>query len=303
MDKPVTRSIALSLNNPSSASQIAGDAAQLRPSPGKLPFRPRKIRKIITTKAAAVAAAKTTASYSPPIPAVAKPLSTEGEIAVALNHLRKSDPLLASLIDRHAPPKFDTSKPPFTSLARSIIFQQLATNAAQSIYARFLALCVGGGGGGGGEILPDAVLALTASQLREAGVSGRKAGYLHDLAGKFRDGSLSDSAILEMSEEALLERLTAVKGIGVWSVHMFMIFSMHKPDVLPVGDLGVRKGVQSLYGLKGLPEAAEMEMVCEKWRPYRSVGAWYMWRLVEANAAAVKAANKKVKKVTVVAVL
>ncbi|CAI0396361.1 unnamed protein product [Linum tenue] len=296
MGKPVTRSIALSLNNPSSASQAAGDAAQLRPSPGKLPFRPRKIRKIITTKAAA--AAKTTASYSPPLPAVAKPLSTECEIAAALNHLRKSDPLLESLIDRHTPPKFDTSKPPFTSLARSIIFQQLATNAAQSIYARFLALC-----GGGGEILPDAVLALTASQLREVGVSGRKAGYLHDLAGKFRDGSLSDSAILEMSEEALLERLTAVKGIGVWSVHMFMIFSMHKPDVLPVGDLGVRKGVQNLYGLKGLPEAAEMEMVCEKWRPYRSVGAWYMWRLVEANAAAVKGANKKVKKVTVVAAL
>ncbi|CAL1353762.1 unnamed protein product [Linum trigynum] len=133
-------------------------------------------------------------------------------------------------------------------------------------------------------------MSLTASQLREVGVSGRKVGYLHDLAGNFRDGLLSDSEILEMNEEALLERLTAVKGIGVWSVHMFMMFSMHRPDVLPVGDLGVRKGVKSLYGLKGLPKVAGMVKVCEKWWSYLSVGDWYMWKLVDANVAAGKAA-------------
>ncbi|CAL1360477.1 unnamed protein product [Linum trigynum] len=96
-----------------------------------------------------------------------------------------------------------------------------------------------------------------------------------------------------MTEEALLERLTAVKGIGVWPVHMFMLFSMHGPDVLPVGDLGVRKGVNSLYELNGLPEAAEMEKVCEKWWSYRSVEDWYMWRLVDANVAAGKAATNE----------
>ncbi|CAN1757055.1 DNA-3-methyladenine glycosylase 1 [Linum perenne] len=296
----MTRSIALSLQDPPSPSPSAA-AVHLSSSSSKLPFRPRKIRKITaTTKDAASKSTTATVTLTPAIsPTVIKlkPLSTEGEIDAALNHLRSSDPILATLIDSNTRPNFESSKPPFISLTRSIIFQQLATNAARSIYTRFLNLC-----GGEGKIQPDAVLALSASQLREIGVSGRKASYLHDLAEKFREGSLSDSAILEMEEEEMVERLTAVKGIGVWSVHMFMIFSMHKPDVLPVGDLGVRKGVQGLYGLKGLPEAGEMENVCEKWRPYRSVGAWYMWRLVEAKAAAGKAAKKvKIKKVVVAA--
>lgn len=95
-----------------------------------------------------------------------------------------------------------------------------------------------------------------------------------------------------MNDDMLLNRLTEVKGIGVWSVHMFMLFSLHRPDVLPVGDLGVRKGVQSLYGLKDLPQALEMEQICEKWKPYRSVGSWYMWRLMEAKALANKTAKK-----------
>ncbi|CAN0919361.1 DNA-3-methyladenine glycosylase 1 [Linum grandiflorum] len=270
MGKPITRSIALS----SSSS--------------KLPFPARKIRKVKST----------TVTPSPP-PTIIKfnPLSVEGEIDAALNHLRSSDPLLATLIDSNTRPNFESSKPPFVSLARSIIFQQLATNAARSIYSRFLNLC-----GGEEKIQPDTILALSALQLRGIGVSGRKASYLHDLAEKFRDGSLSDSAILKMEEDEMVKKLTAVKGIGVWSVHMFMIFSLHKPDVLPVGDLGVRKGVQGLYGLKGLPEAAEMDKVCDKWRPYRSVGAWYMWRLVEAKAAAGKAANKvKINKVVATA--
>ncbi|CAN1805140.1 DNA-3-methyladenine glycosylase 1, partial [Linum perenne] len=157
---------------------------------------------------------------------------------------------------------------------KNFLFQKLATNADGSIYTRFFNLC-----DGEGEIQPEAVLALSASQLREIGVSGRKVSYLHDLAEKFRDGSLSDSAIVEIEEEEMVERLTAVKGIGVWSVHMFMIFSMHKSDVLPVGDLGVRKGLQGLYRPKGLPEAGEMKKVCEKWRSYMSVGAWYMWKV------------------------
>lgn len=86
-----------------------------------------------------------------------------------------------------------------------------------------------------------------------------------------------------MDDEALLAKLTVVKGIGVWSVHMFMIFSLRRPDVLPIGDLGVRKGVQRLYGLKELPRPLEMERLCEKWKPYSSFGSWYMWRLMEAK--------------------
>lgn len=94
-----------------------------------------------------------------------------------------------------------------------------------------------------------------------------------------------------MDDETLLGELTAVKGIGVWSVHMFMIFTLHRPDVLPVGDLGVRKGVQRLYGLKELPKPAEMEKLCEKWKPYRSIGAWYMWRLMEEKGVVKKGSD------------
>lgn len=158
--------------------------------------------------------------------------------------------------------------------------------AAKSIYNRFLTVL-----GGEEKVLPAAVLSVTAQELREIGVSYRKASYLHDLSEKFVSGDLSDESILEMNEERLYESLMRVKGIGPWSVHMFMIFSLHKPDVLPVSDLGVRKGVKALYGLKELPDAVKMEEVCEKWRPYRSVGSWYMWRLMEAKSSSSSSAN------------
>lgn len=96
-------------------------------------------------------------------------------------------------------------------------------------------------------------------------------------------GFLSDESIVDMDDKSLFTMLTMVNGIGSWSVHMFMIFSLHRPDVLPVNDLGIRKGVQMLYGLEELPRPSQMEQLCEKWRPYRTVAAWYMWRLVEAK--------------------
>lgn len=214
------------------------------------------------------------------LPTIVKPLSCEGELDVALRHLTKSDPLLAALINTHQPPTFDSCHPPFLALAKSILYQQLAYKAATSIYTRFVALC-----GGEAGVVPDAVLALSPSQLRQIGVSGRKAGYLHDLASKYKTGILSDSSIMGMDDKSLFTMLTMVKGIGSWSVHMFMIFSLHRPDVLPVGDVGVRKGVQFLYGLEELPRPSQMEQLCEKWKPYRSVGSWYMWRFVEAKGA------------------
>ncbi|XP_009340743.2 DNA-3-methyladenine glycosylase 1 [Pyrus x bretschneideri] len=239
----------------------------------KIPFRPRKILKVSNTPASA----KPSPS-SPALPKALIPLTSQTEINLALQHLRSSDPNLRALIDSYTPPSFDSSRPPFISLARSILYQQLATKAAQSIYTRFISLC-----GGEASVVADVVLSLSAQQLRTIGISGRKASYLHDLAEKYSDGTLSDSSILEMDDEALLRMLTLVKGIGVWSVHMFMIFSLRRPDVLPVGDLGVRKGVKLLYGLKELPKPLEMDELCEKWRPYRSVGSWYMWRYMEAK--------------------
>ncbi|XP_060970555.1 DNA-3-methyladenine glycosylase 1 [Cannabis sativa] len=250
------------------------------PNFSKIPFRARKARKL-SSKSPTVQVS-VSVNENPPLklssvlPQTLKPLTSKPEIEIALNYLRSSDPLLATLIDTHPPPEFKSDSLPFQSLSRSIIYQQLAYKAANSIYTRFVTLC-----GGESLVIPDSVSSLSAIQLREAGVSGRKASYLHDLAEKFRNGCLSDSSILEMDDESLLRMLTMVKGIGVWTVHMFMIFSLQRPDVLPVGDLGVRKGVQRLYGLKEVPRPLEMEKLCEKWKPYRTVGAWYMWRLMD----------------------
>ncbi|XP_017969784.1 PREDICTED: DNA-3-methyladenine glycosylase 1 [Theobroma cacao] len=246
-------------------------------TPSKIPFRPRKIRKVISNTPVdnATKSPQPSLTVAPKIP---KSLSTKPEIDLALNHLRTSDPLLAALISAHPPPKLSPCHSYFVSLSKSILFQQLATKAANSIYTRFVSLC-----GNESNVLPNTVLSLTPQKLREIGVSVRKASYLHDLSDKFSTGVLSDTSILTMDDETLFQMLTAVKGIGPWSVHMFMIFSLHRPDVLPVGDLGVRKGVQFLYGLKELPKPLQVEQICEKWKPYRSVGSWYMWRLVEAK--------------------
>ncbi|CAM8912247.1 unnamed protein product [Rhodiola kirilowii] len=207
-----------------------------------------------------------------------RPLSTDGEIERSLQHLRDSDPLLRSVIDAFQQPTFDSSSSAFLALTKSIIYQQLSTKAGKCIYTRFISLFESEV-----DVNSQTVLSMSAQKLRDIGISGRKASYIHDLANKYEDGSLSDEMILEMDDERMLERLTMVKGIGPWTVHMFMIFSLHRPDVLPVGDLGVRKGVKMLYKLSGLPDAMLMEKMCEKWKPYRSVGSWFMWRFVEAK--------------------
>ncbi|KAA8547372.1 hypothetical protein F0562_003764 [Nyssa sinensis] len=219
------------------------------------------------------------------LPIVMKPLTCEGEIDLALRHLRAADPFLANLIDSLPPPMFESHHPPFLALAKSILYQQLAIKAGTSIYTRFIELC-----GGEDGVRPDTVLALSTQQLRQIGISGRKAIYLYDLSNKYKTGILSDDSIVGMDDKSLFTMLTMVKGIGAWSVHMFMISSLQRPDVLPVGDLGVRKGVQLLYGLEELPRPSQMEQLCDKWRPYRSVGSWYMWKLVEGKGATLAAA-------------
>ncbi|XVF36097.1 hypothetical protein REPUB_Repub19eG0029100 [Reevesia pubescens] len=277
--------------------------------PSKIPFRPRKIRKLsphanselnasqhATTSSTSVIEPPKTAAKKPKLTQnralalaapriIARSLSCEGEVEIAIHHLRNADPLLASLMDLHPPPTFDTFQTPFLALTRSILYQQLAFKAGTSIYTRFIALC-----GGENGVVPETVLSLTPQQLRQIGVSGRKASYLHDLARKYQTGILSDSAIVNMDDRSLFTMLTMVNGIGSWSVHMFMIFSLHRPDVLPINDLGVRKGVQLLYNLEELPRPSQMDQLCEKWRPYRSVASWYLWRFVESKGAPSSAA-------------
>ncbi|KAI3813536.1 hypothetical protein L1987_18262 [Smallanthus sonchifolius] len=283
----------------------AGDSSpnsDLSQIPSKIPIRPQKIRKLSsitppeeiipqTTIADAdasksiILSTTTTSSKNrrrnpstKDPPKIIKPLSSPGEIAAAIHHLRSTDPLLANLIANHPPPTFDTHQAPFLALSKSILYQQLAYKAGTSIYTRFVTLC-----GGENGVVPETVLSLTTQQLKQIGVSGRKASYLFDLANKYKTGILSDDSIVKLDDRSLFTMLSMVKGIGSWSVHMFMIFSLHRPDVLPVSDLGVRKGVQLLYSLDELPRPSQMEQLCGNWRPYRSVGAWYMWRFVEGK--------------------
>jgi DNA-3-methyladenine glycosylase II len=289
--------------------------SQIPSNPSKIPIRPQKIRKlssgvdfieddgkdgseskspvktdvdsdsskaltVMQSSTAAVKSRRRNTSQIANLQRVIKPLSATGEIDKALRHLRSSDPLLAQLIDTHPPPTFDQNHPPFLALAKSILYQQLAFKAGSLIYTRFVAQC-----GGEDAVLPDTVLKISSQQLKQLGVSARKASYLYDLANKYKTGILSDDTIVKLDDRSLFTMLSMVKGIGSWSVHMFMIFSLHRPDVLPVSDLGVRKGVQFLYGLEDLPKPSQMEQLCEKWKPYRSIGAWYMWRFVEGKGA------------------
>ncbi|XP_022976000.1 probable DNA-3-methyladenine glycosylase 2 [Cucurbita maxima] len=290
-----------------SLSEVMNAPSQTSSPPSKMPLRPRKIRKlspdesdpnssqvvaipdgpkpIATSKSNKSKTAQQRAAFASAPVMLARSLSCEGEVEVALRHLRNADPLLAPLIDLHQRPTFDSFQTPFLALTRSILYQQLAYKAGTSIYTRFIALC-----GGEAGVLPETVLALSPQQLRQIGISGRKSSYLHDLARKYQNGILSDPAIVNMDDKSLFTMLTMVNGIGSWSVHMFMIFSLHRPDVLPINDLNVRKGVQLLYNLEELPRPSQMDHLCEKWRPYRSVGSWYMWRFAEAKGASSSAA-------------
>ncbi|PKU86946.1 DNA-3-methyladenine glycosylase II [Dendrobium catenatum] len=241
--------------------------------------RPKKLRKVSPDSTAPLPLPP------PPFFLLPRPLSAPGELDAAIRHLRAADPHLAAVIDELEPLSLHQFQPPFLTLARSIIHQQLAPKAAVPTYERFLKLCEVHGG-----VSPAAVLALSAEHLRQIGISARKSSYLHDLSRKFHTGVLSDAAIVSLDDRSLLSLLTMVEGIGTWSAHMFMIFSLHRPDILPVGDATVRRGVQLLYGLGETPRPSQMEQLCERWRPYRSVGSWYMWRLSQAKAAATPSA-------------
>ncbi|PHT28369.1 hypothetical protein CQW23_32048 [Capsicum baccatum] len=239
-----------------------------RSPPTKLPSRPRKIRRISSTVITSTIVSEIVLSRS---------LSYPGELEIAINYLKSSDPLLIPLIQTYPLPNLEVYQPPFLALTKSILFQQLAYKAGSSIYTRFVSLC-----GGEDNVFADVVLGLTPQQLRQIGVSARKASYLYDLARKYENGILSDKSIVQMDDKSLFTMLTMVSGIGSWSVHVFMIFSLHRPDVLPIHDLGIRKGVKMLYGLEELPRPSQMDHLCEKWKPYRSVASWYIWRYVEA---------------------
>jgi DNA-3-methyladenine glycosylase II len=196
-----------------------------------------------------------------------------------LRHLSAADPVLARVIAASGPyrVKPDAECPPFKALARAIAHQQLNGAVANRILERFVAGC-----GGGTFPTPEQVLAASDAQLRAAGFSAAKIAALRDLAAKTQSGVVPAREVLEtLSDDEIVERLTAVRGIGRWTVEMMLIFQLGRRDVLPVDDFGVRAGFQRAYGLRKPPKPRVLAAYGERWKPYRSAAAWYMWRAIE----------------------
>ena len=179
------------------------------------------------------------------------------------------------------PTKKQKPQTPFESLLRAIVYQQPAGKAAATIFGRVKAL-----GSNGNCPTPEEILRASRAKLRRAGLSRQKIAAVRDLAKKTIDGTVPSLAkIRRMSEEQILERLTQVRGIGEWSVHMFLMFQLGRPDVLPINDYGIRKGFQHIYGLEDEPKPQAVLEHGERWRPYRSIASWYLWRAVEERNA------------------
>jgi 3-methyladenine DNA glycosylase/8-oxoguanine DNA glycosylase len=209
----------------------------------------------------------------------------------ALLHLKNSDSVMRSLIEQVGPCRMRFGEPTFHSLAEAIIYQQLNGKAAETIFKRFLALA-------GEPLTPDSILRLSPDELRTAGLSQQKATYLRDLAEKTRISALDFSRLAELSDEEVIERLTQVKGVGVWTAQMFLMFSLRRPNVLPTGDFGIRMAIHKHYlntlrrsakaaGKQGrqqrlrLPGPEQMKRIAKPWEPYRSLACWYLWQSLE----------------------
>jgi DNA-3-methyladenine glycosylase II len=195
----------------------------------------------------------------------------------AIEHLRAHDPVMAGLVERVGPYRMTYKEPNFESLVRSIVFQQLSGKAAGTIYGRVQAAV--------GEVTPERLLARTAEELRGWGLSGQKASYVRDLAEKTQAGLIRFQDLPALDDAAVIEHLTQVKGVGVWTVQMFLMFALRRPDVLPVGDLGIRMAMKQAYRMRELPKPERMERVARPWRPYATVACWYLWRSLDGEAA------------------
>jgi DNA-3-methyladenine glycosylase II len=189
----------------------------------------------------------------------------------ALLHLKKSDPVMRAIIKRVGPCKMQFGEPKFHSLAEAIVYQQLNGKAAVTIFKRFAALA-------GDPLTPAGILKLTPDQMRSVGLSKQKSSYLFDMAERAHRGELDFSRLPEMSDEEVIEHLTQVKGVGIWTAHMFLMFTLRRPNILPTGDFGVRTAIKKHYNKRKLPKPEQMEKVAKPWAPYRSIACWYLWQ-------------------------
>lgn len=205
---------------------------------------------------------------------------TPGVHRAAVRHLKRSDPVLAEVVARHGPHRFElrTGGSHFDAIARSIVSQQLSVKAASTIHGRFRELYEAAGGH------PGSVARIPETRLREAGLSRQKIAYIRDLARLVEAGELDLDRMDKMSDDELIARLTAVKGVGTWTAQMFLMFRLGRPDVLPTLDLGIQKAIQRAYGLRKLPSARQMEKFGRSWAPYRTIACWYLWRSLDQPA-------------------
>jgi len=199
--------------------------------------------------------------------------------AAAQRHLSRRCPILKGVIERVGPCGLvPQSEDPFTLLVRCVISQQISTKAARSIYDRLAALV------GGPPIAMDAVESLADDHLAACGISGPKRRTLRALAAHFDANPHILPGIADRDDDLIREQLVAIKGIGPWSVDMFLMFGIARTDVLPVSDFGIRAGVKKLFSLAEMPKPAELQKIAEPWKPYRTIACWYVWRSLENEA-------------------
>ena len=214
----------------------------------------------------------------------------------ALTHLKKSDPVIRTIIERIGPFRMQFNPPEFHTLAEAIVYQQLNGKAAETIFKRFVALA-------GDPLTPQGILKLSDAQMRTAGLSKQKSAYLKDLAAKTAAGVLDFARLPKLPDEEVIAHLTQVKGIGVWTAQMFLMFALKRENILPTGDFGVRMAmyrhyleVQRAEAAKAsaitkksrkkkvkLPTPAQMEKIAKCWEPYRSVACWYLWKSLDTK--------------------
>jgi DNA-3-methyladenine glycosylase II len=194
----------------------------------------------------------------------------------AINHLKKSDPVLAAIIEKIGPCRMQFGDPTFHSLAEAILYQQLNGKAAVTIFNRFTTLA-------GDPVTPEGILKLSDAEMRGVGLSKQKTSYLRDLSEKSKAGLLEFERLPELTEHEVIEHLTQVKGIGVWTAHMFLIFTLRRPDILPTGDYGVQAAIKKHYRKRRWPKPAVMEKIAKPWSPYRSIACWYLWKSLDVK--------------------
>jgi DNA-3-methyladenine glycosylase II len=200
---------------------------------------------------------------------------------LAVAHLRRVDPVMERVIDRvgscRLRPRSEGTH--FDHIARAIVYQQLSGKAASTIHGRVLALL------NGPPIHPGTLISTPDEPLRAAGLSRQKISYLRDLAARSANGALKIDLLHELSDEEIASQLVQVKGIGIWTAQMFLMFRLGRPDILPGSDLGIRKGVQIAYRMRKLPTPKQVEQIGARWAPYRTIASWYLWRLLDVEPA------------------